>query len=221
MMRQLKHNGLLVPLVGILVFVSLYLAATHYYPGGSNADRTHKGFDWLNNYWCDLIAWNAKNGERNEARNIALSATVILFSSISLFWFKLPSFFGESRLNRLFIQYTGMAAMSILVFMYTKRHDEVILIGGSLSSIPLAGTFRELYLNRLRKLFVLGMICLAFILLNFFMYLTEWHIRLLPVIQKFTLLLFLVWIFLITMNCILMLRSDNGFHEGKKWSGHA
>jgi hypothetical protein len=196
---------LLLPLAGMVVFVVLYIVAARLYPGGSNADPSYTGFDWVNNYWCDLIARYGKNGEPNTGRPVALAAMIILFSSLSVFWFRLPDFFRETRFSRLLIGYTGMTAMCMLVFIFTKYHDTIIFIGGSLSSIPFIGTLRELFINRWRFLFVLGCFCLVLILFNFYSYLSGWLIAFLPLIQKITLVFFLAWMFLINWNCILLL----------------
>lgn len=198
---------LVIPLIGILVFIGLYILAAEFYPGGSNAEKTHIGFDWVNNYWCDLIARYAKNGMPNPGRNIALTAMIVLFSSLALFWFSLPAFFREARYIRIFVGYAGVLSMSILIFIFTPFHDMLIFIGGALSGIPIIATIWELYTHGWKKLFVLGLICLILILLNFFIYLTGWSIRFLPLIQKITLVFFLSWVFLTGYNCVLISRS--------------
>lgn len=202
-----KNNWLVIPLVGICLFVVLYVIAASYYPGGSDLDRTHKGFDWFNNYWCDLISKHGKNGVLNTGRTIALTAMIILFSSLSFLWYHLPQFFHDRTLNKWIIRYTGILSMTLLTFIFTPYHDSIIAIGGIVVAIPLLGTFRELYIHELKGLFFFGVICLVFILLNFFIYFTETWILLLPLLQKITLVLFLIWIALIDINCIVLLKS--------------
>lgn len=207
MTRLSVSHLLVIPVIGIVLFIVLYVIAARFYPGGSNADLLHEGFDWLNNYWCDLIARYGKNGVLNAARPIALTAMIILFSSLSVFWFLLPNYFHETRLGRLLIGYIGMSAMFILVFIFTTHHDTIIFIGGSLSSVPFIGTLRELYRSSWRSLFRLGCFCLALILLNFYSYLSGWLIAFLPLLQKITLLFFLAWVLLINWNCLHISRS--------------
>ena len=197
---------LFIPIFGILLFSCLYIVASHYYPGGSTAHRAHEGFDWINNYWCDLIARSAKNGEPNTARNIALTAMIILFSSLALFWFYLPQFFHERRSITLLIRYSGSISMFILIFVFTGFHDSVIGVGTAISAIPMAGTLSELYKNKFTKLYLLGWSCIGLILLNFVIYISEWWIIALPFIQKITLLLFLIWILLTALSCLKMIR---------------
>jgi hypothetical protein len=197
---------LVIPLAGMAVFIVLYFVAAHAYPGGSQANPYREGFDWLNNYWCDLIARSGKNGQSNPARPVALTAMIVLFSSLSVFWFILPGFFRESRFSRLLIGYTGVVSMLVLVFVFTEHHDAVILTGGTISAVPFAGTLRELYINRWRFLFLFGCFCLAIILLNFYIYLSGWLLSLLPLIQKITMVFFIGWITLVELSCIRRLR---------------
>ena len=191
-----KNIFILTPLFGILVFVFLYVVATFYYPGGSNVDKTTTGFDWLNNYWCDLTGQFAKNGETNSARPIALTAMMILCSSLVVFWFYVPRLFSDNKFNQI-IRYAGMTSMTIVVFLFTAFHDTVINIAGTFGIAALTGVFIGLYKNNLTKLFGYGAFCLGLMLFNYFIYKTSFLLALLPIIQKATFILFLLWICLI------------------------
>lgn len=203
-------NLLVIPLQGILLFLVLYFIAAGYYPGGSEVNPLHRGFDWFSNYWCDLIARNGWNGSPNPGRFIGLAAMMVLFSSLSVFWFLLPEVFRETRFTRVAIGYTGFAAMLISFFVFTRYHDEVVFAGGILSAVPLAGTLWELHIHQWRKLFLLGLFSGGLILLNFLMFLSGWQIHLLPFIQKITLLLFLIWVFAVDWHCLKKMRSITG-----------
>ena len=200
---KVQNNWMLIPLFGIIIFIFFYFLATLYYPGGSNFDGKSIGFDWINNYWCDLTGKYAKNGKTNEARNIALTGMLILCFTLSLFWYYLPKFFHESKFNQIMIKYSGICAMFVLFFLFTTFHDSVIALGGILSIIPLIGTFRELYKNKLTKLFFLGLLSLLLILLNYLIYMSNYFIFFRPVIQKITFIVFLMWIFAINLHCFL------------------
>jgi hypothetical protein len=140
---------------GILVFALLYVAATFYYPGGSNADKTTAGFDWFNNYWCDLTGQFAKNGATNSARPIALTAMIILCSTLAVFWFYVPRLFSDNKFNQV-IRYAGITSMTVAVFLFTDFHDTVINVAGTLGIAALTGVFIGLYKNNLTKLFGYG-----------------------------------------------------------------
>ncbi len=203
----LNEKWTYIPIIGIALFIILYIVAANLYPGGSNVNPMMKGFDWVNNYWCDLFAKNAKNGIPNSGRGFALTGMIILFSSIAVFWYYLPQFFHERKLNTFIIRYTGSLAMFILIFVFTQFHDGIIGIGSTISAIPMAATLNELKKHRLKVLYYLGWLCIFLILLNFAIYITNWSITFLPLIQKITLLLFLVWIALIDIKCLLISRN--------------
>lgn len=202
-----------IPLIGIGLFLVSYFLAASYYPGGSDADRLGTGFDWVTNYWCDLLAKTAKNGSQNPGRVFSLTGTIILFTSLAIFWYHLPAFFHERKRNILLIRYTGSLSMFILIFIFTQFHDSVIGIGSTISAVPMAATLSELKKNRLNKLYVFGWICILLILLNFIIYTTNWLISWLPLIQKITLVLFLSWILLIDLKCLAISRGENWFRN--------
>jgi hypothetical protein len=200
----LTERWTFIPIIGITLFVVLYIVAAIYYPGGSNADREKEGFDWINNYWCDLLAKNAKNGVHNSGRMFALTGMVILFSSIAVFWYYLPPFFHERKRTILLIRYTGTLSMFTLIFIFTQFHDSVIGIGSTISAVPMAATLKELRKHQLKTLYFLGWFCIVLILLNFFIYITHRFIVFLPLLQKITLLFFLLWILIIAVKSLVI-----------------
>ncbi len=199
---------LLTPLVGILIFTFLYFVATFYYPGGSNVDKATPGFDWLNNYWCDLTGQLAKNGEINSARPIALIAMLILCFSLLVFWYYVPQLFSDNKFNPI-IRYTGMTSMTVAIFVFTSLHDVVINIAGTFGIAALTGVFIGLYKNNLTKLFGYGVLCLGLMLFNYFIYETRFLLSLLPIIQKATFVLFLLWICLIDLYLYKTIKAEN------------
>lgn len=209
----LTEKWTFVPIIGIMLFVILYIVAAVYYPGGSNRNSTAEGFDWINNYWCDLLAEPAKNGAHNPGRIFALTGMIILFSAIAVFWYYLPPFFHERKRNILLIRYTGTLSMFILIFIFTRFHDSVIGIGSTISAVPMAATLSELRKNHLKTLYFLGWFCILLILINFLIYLTGWFIVFLPVLQKITLLSFLAWILIIDLKCLVISWNNRGFRE--------
>lgn len=203
-----KNIFLLTPLFGIFVFVFLYVVATFYYPGGSNIDKTTAGFDWLHNYWCDLTGQFAKNGKTNSARPIALTAMIILCSSLAVFWFYVPWLFRENKFNQI-IRFAGITSMTVVVFLFTGFHDTIINIAGTFGIAALTGVFIGLYKNNLLKLFGYGAFCLGLMLFNYFIYETSFLLSLLPIIQKVTFVLFLLWICLMDIYLYKIIKAQN------------
>lgn len=186
--------GTLVSLGGILLFLVLYLTAAFLYPGGSQVNKTSRGFDWINNYWCDLLSTTSQNGYYNPARPVSITAMIILCGSLAIFWVQLPQKLKSPLLQRQIIQYGGVASMMITIFLFTSFHEEVINMGGCLGFLAIAGTLILLYKNQLYKLFIIGLACVLLCFINYYIYRTHDHILFLPLIQKFTFLSFLGWI---------------------------
>jgi len=175
--------------------VVLYIIATKYYPGGSQADKNSIGYSWVNNYWCNLLNANGINGKPNPAQPIALTAMVILCISLSLFWIQFPKFTPLNKPAKLTIQTSGTMAMITGSLLFTHfNHDLIINTASFLGLIAMAGTFVGLYQNGWKSLIGFGLVNIVMIILNNVFYHTEGLIFYLPVIQKITFLVFLTWI---------------------------
>jgi hypothetical protein len=200
--RPRSHSVLLLlPPFGSLLFVLLYVIATLYYPGGSLFDKSAKGFQWTQNYWCNLLNEEALNGMPNTARPFALGAMFVLAVSLVFFWYLFPLHVGLTKPRRLVIQLSGLMAMVIGVFVFTGFHDVVINVAGCFGLIAFGGTFAGLYHLRWQKLFWTGLFIPVLIGLNNFLY---YHIALqhyLPLVQKLTFLYVLTWVS-ITSLCL-------------------
>lgn len=183
-----------VPMPGIVLFIGLYSWSTTRYPGGSNADHTTVGFNWLTNYWCDLTGEMAKNGQPNPAAPTATGAMVVLCVSLAVFWLTLPRLFSQPRQLRALMQYPGVTAMLIAPFVASAYHDAAINLTGILVLPPLLLTLLGLYQGRYFRLLAAGGICLLLVLLNNVIYRANWHLDWLPVVQKITFLAVLGWI---------------------------
>ncbi|MBO0948932.1 hypothetical protein [Fibrella forsythiae] len=178
---------ILIPLVGIALFLLLFFWATYLYPGGWQADKQAVGFSWMHNYWCNLLNERAMNGEQNPARPVALAAMLILCGSLSVFWYYLPLLFLHTNQRAdLLLQITGICSMFSAAFIVTAYHDIVIMIASLFGFFALAGTFVGLYRCRLVNLFWFGCSCLLLMAVNNYIYYTKDLLYYLPVIQKVT-----------------------------------
>ena len=192
--KKVNRFCVLLPTFGTLIFVILYIIATFLYPGGSQVDKNSIGFSWINNYWCNLLNENAINGQPNSARFIALLGMFVLCLALSSFWLLFPSYTNFKNWGKLIIQISGIIAMAIGMFLFTKFHDAIINLAGLFGLIALAGTFIGLYKNKWYGLFYLGLVNLLLIGLNNYVYYTKGLIIYLPIVQKFTFLSFLIWV---------------------------
>lgn len=199
MQKKIRTDIILtwIPFSGICLFVLLYYISTFFYPGGSWADKGAAGFSWLNNYFCDLLDEKAKNGQYNSARLPAIVSWVVLCISLSVFWYLIPKLLSIYNTGKRVIQYCGITAMFIASFLFTSLHDIVTHLSGMFGFIALGVTFSGLYKSRLTGFFYTGLFCMVLMGLNYYIMLGNVFSNFLPVVQKITFLLVLLWIFLL------------------------
>lgn len=176
----------------------LYIIAALLYPGGSNTDKTARGFNVLHNYWCDLLGPVAKNGGHNPGWRVAMWAMGVLCVALAIFWWIVPRLFERNRWYKILISYAGIVSMTIAPFLFTQYHDLIINLASIPGIIALATTFTALYKHRWFKLFGFGILCLLLIGINNYVYYTGHWLFMLPVLQKFTFLLVMTWMGIIT-----------------------
>jgi hypothetical protein len=202
------HNNkwLLTPGWGILVFIALYIIASFYYLGGSQVDTTSVGFSWINNYWCNLLDEKSIDGQINGARSIAVIAMVFLCFSLSLFWYLLPMVIYVGRYLKGMIQISGVFSMVCAFLLFAPvNHDFAINLASFLGLIACAGTLVLLLKSGIRRLFIFGILNLVLIALNNYLYYSSDLIIYLPLVQKITFLLFLIWIILMNYSILYRL----------------
>ena len=182
------------PTYGILIFVGLYVFAANFYPGGSQADINSIGFDWINNYWCNLMNVNGMNGLENPARPIAISAMIILCSSLVLFFFQFAQHFVQSRVWKAIIQILGTLSMIAAVLIFTEFHDIMTTISSIFGVLVVVGVIQTIYKSDLTFFKVIGIVCVLLLGVNNLIYYSGIFINFLPLIQKITFILVLAWI---------------------------
>jgi len=185
-------NGL--PVIGILSFGILYVYSSTLYPGGSQADINAVGFDWINNYWCNLMNTKGANGAINPARPFAIFAMLVLCSSLSVFFFQFADFLTEKQSWKQIIKIGGFFSMLFASLLFTKLHDLMTIISSFFGLFVVIGILKEVYRSSLVKYKTSGLLCLLLLGLNNYIYYTSQFIEWLPLIQKITFLLVLLWV---------------------------
>jgi hypothetical protein len=196
-----KSTWFWIPLLGIPSFVLLYVWASFYYPGGSQADAQSTGFSWVNNYWCNLLNSTAINGQTNPAQPIAMTAMVVLCISLAVFWYLFPMISLSKTLSVRITQFTGVAAMGTALLLNSSvDHDLITNLASLLGLMAVMGTLIGLRRLQWNVLFWFGTMNLLLVLLNNLLYYNAELIRYLPLVQKISFAAFLVWLFLISMK---------------------
>jgi hypothetical protein len=196
-----KSTWFWIPLLGIPSFVLLYVWASFYYPGGSQADAQSTGFSWVNNYWCNLLNSTAINGQTNPAQPIAMTAMVVLCISLAVFWYLFPMISLSKTLSVRITQFTGVAAMGTALLLNSSvDHDLITNLASLLGLMAVVGTLIGLRRLQWNILFWFGTMNLLLVLLNNFLYYNPELIGYLPLVQKISFAAFLIWFFLISMK---------------------
>lgn len=202
-----NRSVLLLPMIGILLFVLLYTLAASIYPGGSWLLPQQNGFSFWNNYLCDLLDKNAINGELNSARFFARTALAVLCLSLFLVWYYVPCLFKGESWNKAVMWFSGLAALTVTCFLSSNAHDNTVNTAGFFAVIAFITCFVELLKARHIKLLVFGIACLSIFLVNYYIYETGRYLRLLPVIQKLTFLCFIIWFVMLDILLYRKLKS--------------
>lgn len=198
-----KHSRVIfpyLPVIGVCLFVALYFIASLFYPGGSDVDESSKGFNWMHNYWCELMAARAYNGEANSARPIAIGGMFVLATSISICWYNATAFFENKTKANWLILYPGIFSMVSLILLFFQPHDLAINIAGVSGMVALIGVELGLYRNKLLFWFAIGIFCILLCLINNYIYYARKFVYYLPVIQKITFFFFLIWFSMVSIN---------------------
>jgi hypothetical protein len=192
---------LILPIVGIIAFVSLYILASLQYPGGSQADPQSKGFSWMNNYFCNLLNQTAINGQTNQGQTFALASLVVLAISLALFWWSFPNYLPLSQIQTKIIRITGVISMVMACLLFTNINHDVITNTASLFGlIAILTSMWALYQNKQMAIFVFGLFNLLLVLLNNWFYYDPSLIKYLPLVQKISFASVLIWMIWINLN---------------------
>lgn len=191
----------IIPIAGIIAFVSLYILASLQYPGGSQANPQSKGFSWMDNYFCNLLNQTAINGQANQGQPFALASLVVLALSLALFWWNFPNYLPLNKFQTKIIRTTGVSSMVIACLLFTNYNHDVITNTASLFGlIAILTSMWVLYQNKQMAIFVFGLFNLLLVVLNNWLYYDPILIKYLPLVQKISFVSVLIWIICININ---------------------
>lgn len=183
-----------IPTIGIIVFIGLFIYAASLYPGGSQKDISSLGYDWVHNYWCNLMNINSINGELNPARPYAISAMAILCISLAVFFIRYSKSLGDATLTSSAIKWGGCMSMLTAIFIYTKHHDLMTIVASVFGLFAVVGILYSLYKSTWRFFKISSIFCILLLALNNYIYYSSNYLEYLPLLQKTTFLFILTWI---------------------------
>ena len=180
--------------MGIITFVLLFYYSSNLYPGGSQENLESIGFDWINNYWCNLLSEKGMNGQINPARPFAISAMIILCFSVSVFFYQFAEALTRSNLWKKLIKVTGILSMIFATLMFTDYHDLMTIISSLFGVVAVIGVIKGIYESKYVLYKIAGIICVILLVINNIIYYSTAFIEWLPLLQKITILTVLIWI---------------------------
>lgn len=190
----------LFPLFGILAYVSLFCFSSTLYPGGSKADANSIGFDWVHNYWCNLLNDAAINGAPNPGKTFAVIAMIILCTSVLVFFVNFGLNFAKGKIWKRFILIGGTLSMLFAFLISTKFHDLMTILSSIFGLFALIGIMLELYQSQLTYYKIGAVVCIILLGLNNYIYYTKHFLEVLPLLQKVTFAVVLTWIVFLNLK---------------------
>jgi hypothetical protein len=172
----------------------LYIYSSTLYPGGSQANLHSEGFDWINNYWCNLMNENGMNGQPNPARPISILAMIILCISLMFFFIQFAEAYSKSKIWKRIIKICGIISMVFSILIFTKYHDLMTIFSSLFGLFVVIGIIRGIYQNKMPIYQTSGVFCVLLLGINNYIYYTENYIEILPLLQKNTFAIVLTWI---------------------------
>ncbi len=164
------------------------------YPGGSQADLQSVGYDWVHNYWCNLMDDQAINGRPNPAKPFAILAMIILCLSLLVFFMQFALVFEDGKIWGHIIKWNATLSMSFAMFMFTSHHDVMTMLSSLFGLFVVIGIIRAVYRSNLSIYKIGGFICLVLLGINNYIYYSLGGIAFLPLVQKITFVVVLIWI---------------------------
>ncbi len=123
---------------------------------------------------------------------------MVLSSSLVCFWYYFTVIYNST--GRLAIRYSGILSALLMIFLFIGPHDLVINLSSTLGLIAITGALLTLFRERLYTLFSLGLFCLVLCVINNYIYFTSNFLNALPVVQKISFFIFLLWFCLLDIQ---------------------
>ncbi len=140
------------------------------------------------------------NGQYNAARPIGITAMIVLCIALIIFWYIFSIQIPFKKISGILICVSGFVSMVIGMLIFIGPHDLVMNVAMFFGLIAIGGTFAGIKKMRYNKLFLMGIFILFLIVLNNVLYYGTGLLVYLPVVQKITFLVFLLWIVLINVQ---------------------
>lgn len=194
-----------IPMIGLVVYVIVFLYAASLYPGGSLYHPDATDYSHFHNLLCDAMDKVTQTGKVNDGRAMAVVSHLILSVTMIAFFLVLPRVFDWKNRNTKMIRYFGVLSMAVFAFMFTDYHDLIVTITGIVGTIAMVPFFIEL--QRLKNLSfkTISYLCFALSIIVYLMFETKIGFYYLPLIQKIAFFVDAIWVYWV---CIMIIKKD-------------
>ncbi|HSP82465.1 MAG TPA: hypothetical protein VLN72_01890 [Gillisia sp.] len=181
------------PSICIFLFAIIYYYSSTLYPGGSQDDLNSPGFDWVHNYWSDLMNETGRNEQPNPAEPFAITAMVLMCVGLMIFFIQFAAKFSKHKFWRYLIQISGSLAMIFAILTFTPYHALMIALSSFFGLFVLVGIIREVYYSDMTLMKTGGVISVMLLIINNYIYFSRNFVEILPLLQKITFAFVLFW----------------------------
>ncbi len=136
----------------------------------------------------------ALDGDINTGRPLAIAGFMSLTLGLIPFFYLFSKYLSRLTTWSKLINYGGIISMVLLSFIWTSYHDEITALSSGFGVLAVSGIMIEVGRHQSKMHFYSGIVCILLLLVNNFIYYTTYQLNWLPVIQKATLLIILIWI---------------------------
>ena len=179
-------------LIVIIISLLLLFIATLYYPCGSQFDKNSIGFDWANNYLCNLFDEKAMNGSNNPSRHWAIAGMVFLSTSFALFFIRFSNKIPQRGSSNI-IKYFGALGMLFGFLAVTPYHDLMVMLASTFALVSLFYITVYVFKSNLNLFKILCVHCLLISYKYNYIYYSGHYIEYLPIMQKVNFASITIW----------------------------
>jgi hypothetical protein len=208
-MSAMKLKGILfcLPFACLAAFGVCFLLAASFYPGGHSYNPAFEGYSWVYNYYSDLFHTTAYNGEVNRGRPFALASLVLLELGFLSLWINLSNFWHMRKKMRIIANTIGLAlvgSFSLLV----HSHDTAVILTMLMGTAGFVCLVSVVLLHKEHASLLLTLIFFTAASTDFVLWVTRKLQKMQPLLQKFVLLMFAIWVVVLMMKVIAYNKRD-------------
>lgn len=152
-----KRIVITVPRIVAILFVIFQGLGMLSYPGGTIHDQSTSGYSFTSNFFSDMGAYKARNGEPNYLSMIFFSISLMFVGvSFTLYYLALPIIFGKNKINY-YLSWVG----TIFAFF-----GSICLIGTGLTPTDLVFDIHVFFANNIFHSFLITSFFYSIVIFN-------------------------------------------------------